>query len=229
MTANSKLNNEIMHRKKIVFFDIDYTLFDVTIFGEKVNAPLAEKLGIKDTKEFLKIAQVANEESKKEHGYYHPTTYLTLLKQATRSTIPLSELEEIYYKEAYYKESLYADALSVISALLEKDIEIGIFSKGHKPFQVMKILGLKKHVKDDKIFIFTDKLEKISEVLQPYKEYKIYLVDDMLLVLEEAKRINRSVSTVFIKRKIRAEFQNGFEYFKPDYVIEELEDLLPLV
>src|SRR5574342_504915 len=99
--------------KKIVLFDIDYTVFDTRTFRANLYELLADKLGSKNKKAFFDLAKRAEADTRQKEGYFKPSTFLNLLKQKTETKLSFSQLEDIFFDESLYVESLYEDARSV--------------------------------------------------------------------------------------------------------------------
>ena len=216
--------------KKIVLFDIDYTVFDTRTFRVNLYELLSEKLGYKNKSNFVDLAKKVEADTRKQEGYFKPSTFLELLKNETKTKISSNELEDIFYDESLYIKSLYEGAKSVFQELvIKKNIQINIFSTGEKKFQMQKITALTDMLMIDNLHIYVDKLKKLKEVLQQYEDYHIYMVDDFPIVLKEAKQFNKNITTIWVNRGIRIEDEELIKSFKVDYIIKKLEEIIPLV
>jgi hypothetical protein len=216
--------------KKIVLFDIDYTVFNTNVFRSNLYPLLAEKFGFSDLSLFIELAKEVGKETKEKIGYFNPETFLKLLKEKSKKDVPISELEDIFFDETLYIESLYEDARSVFQELvMKRDIQINIFSTGDKKFQMRKIAILKDMLHDDNLHIFVDKLKRLKDVLQQYEEYHIYMVDDLPTVLKEAKSFDKNITTIWMNRDKKLNEQDFVTNFKADYVVKNLEEIIPLV
>lgn len=154
---------QLNERKKVVLFDIDYTLFDTD-----------------------------------------------RLKQ--------SELQE---------HKLYDEVVSVLEDL-SKIADLGILSEGDLAFQKKKLLKteIEKHFSKNNVFIVSDKLAALDQILKKYKNNKLYLVDDRLQILEKAKELHSAIITIWVKRGPFASLPSSF---KPDKTIENLSALVSIV
>lgn len=216
--------------KKIVLFDIDYTVFDTHAFRANLYALLVEKLKYRQKDTFFDLAKKIEKETREKEGYFKPLTFLNLLKEYTKTKLSFKELEDIFFDESLYVESLYEDARSVFQELvMKRNIQINIFSTGEKKFQMQKISSLRDMLMVDNLHIFVDKLKKLKDVLKEYEEYHIYMVDDYPTVLKEAKKFNKNITTIWINRDTKLEDKGFIKSFKVDHVIKSLEDLIPLV
>lgn len=200
---------------KIVFFDIDRTLFDpesfLNNFFERVNAESNVK--IQDIKEHY-------ERSKKETGYFIPDTFLSEIVKDYRQ-INKQKLEEIFWSPELIRKSLYDDSLSIKK--LADGVTIGIFSKGDKKFQMSKLTFIKDILKEENIFIFPDKISQIGLVLSKNPDRETEFVDDDLGVLKAIKEKSNSSRLFLIDRESNLEDNVGVKRIKS---LEELEDLI---
>lgn len=215
---------------KIVLFDIDYTLFDTDIYIENFSHLLSEELGISDLKEYSQASQAAILEVKKNAGFFDPKEFLKILiKNAKRPTTE-EKLENIFWNINKYDLALYADTVKVLE-LLKKDGKyiLGILSTGHKKHQQTKILALKRFFKEEHIYIFPDKIKELETVLSKYKKYDIYLIDDNLSVLNEARKINGTIRTVWLEKQTKHENVNLSNRFNPDYTFTNLSAILSIL
>lgn len=188
--------------EKIIFFDIDGTLFDVSNFLNLLHQKLIEQLGM--TSQDITKLKILYDEVKKENGYFLPTSFLTKIVNHFQ-LVDIDRLEKIFWEVDLYEKSLYKDALAVGD--LAKLARIGIFSKGEREFQKKKLSFLEISINDQDIYIFPNKIDKAREVFGKYEDYKVYLVDDNLEVLEHVKNLTK-VNPVLIDRNSR---YNGTE------------------
>lgn len=125
---------------------------------------------------------------------------------------------------------LYEEAVEVLGKL-KKTVHLGIFSEGNLDLQKTKLFRTKidnsftkKH-----IHIVINKEQTLKGVLKKYKNYLVFLVDDKLTVLYQAKQLLPSLVTIWVKRGMYAQNQAPIEGFVPDAIIENLRELVPLV
>lgn len=215
--------------KKIVLFDIDYTLFDTDSFRLILYEQLADKLGFSDIQEFYKLTIQAEEETKRQLGYYRRDIFLEILKRHAKHKVPFEELQELYQNQSLYTNTLYQDAREVLQKLTADNIHINILSTGYKEFQMMKIASLNEFLPVDSLHIFENKLPHLSDVLSHYQGYNIYIVDDFIDILKEAKSIHPAVTTILITRQKKFEDNFGSRDFIPDYQVKSLTEILPII
>ncbi|MCL6096487.1 MAG: hypothetical protein M1444_02265 [Patescibacteria group bacterium] len=128
------------------------------------------------------------------------------------------------------KYALYDETIPTIKELW-KNVDLGIFSKGDREFQNDKLdkTGLKKYFTRNNIHIFEDKNANLKDVLLKYKNSKVFLIDDKLPVLYEAKLSMPSIVTIWIKRGPFAQNQMPIKNFSPDLTENNLTNLNRLV
>lgn len=220
----------MLENKKIVLFDIDYTVFNTHAFRANLYEFLAKKLGYKNEEDFFILAKQIEGETRKKEGYFKPLTFLNILKQKATTELSLQELEDIFFDESLYIKSLYEDARSVFQELvMKRGIQINIFSTGEKKFQMKKITALKEMLLIDNLHIFVDKLKKLKEVLNQYNDYHIYMVDDFPTVLDEAKKFNKNITTIWVNRNKKPGDKELIETFKIDHTVSNLEEIIPFI
>jgi len=148
-------------------------------------------------------------------------------------TVVLFDIDYTIFDTKVFKDSgltnysLYTEVLPVLQKL-KGIVDLGIFSKGVHEFQNTKLdkTAIGDFFVKDNVHIFEDKDINISKVLERYKDYKVFLVDDKLSVLFQAKTHNPAVFSVWVKRGPFAESQEPIANFSPDMTIENLS-LLP--
>jgi FMN phosphatase YigB (HAD superfamily) len=131
------------------------------------------------------------------------------------------------FKESSLKKySLYNEVMLVLESLA-KIAQLGIFSKGEIELQNVKLqkTGIKNFFNGKNIHIFEDKDLNLKDVLEKYKNFKIFLVDDKLTTLYNAKINTPSIFTVWVKRGPFAENQKPLENFSPDATINDFSSL----
>lgn len=181
--------------KKIIFFDIDGTLFDVSNF---LNGLLI-KIQTENGKEINQTAfNEIYESSKKEKGYFVPSVFIDFI--SSKFSIIKEKAWEIFWEVDLFEKSLYKDSLAIGD--LVNLAQIGIFSKGDLNFQKKKLSFLPIAIDNKLIFVFPDKVSKIREVFGKYKNYKVYLVDDNSEVLSKVRNLSKA-NVILIDRNNR--------------------------
>lgn len=181
--------------KKIVFFDIDRTLFDPELFLNNFYKKISEAFKL-DNWAVQKL-QKLYEESRGGNGYFMPDLFLDKITAAFPN-IDKTKLNQIFWSLDLFQKSLYKDSLSIKN--LSDLATLGIFSKGDNNFQLQKLDSLKDALIESNIYIFPNKIEKIAKVLGNYKGYKIYFVDNDIRVLLKVKEMDTGAVAILIDR-----------------------------
>jgi phosphoglycolate phosphatase-like HAD superfamily hydrolase len=205
-------------RQTIVFFDIDGVIFDAQKFFTDFCDKFVQTNNL-DKKELEKLRNLY-EEVKEEKDFFDPEVFLA--KIISQDSITKEDLESLWWDEESFRECLLIDE-NFLKQIQEKAV-VGIFSKGEINFQKKKIERFNSLINPEDIYIFEDKIVKISKVLARYRDYKIYVVDDNQKVLESFKQIDNLIFTILIKKG-----QAGIVNNDIDVVIESVLQLVPLL
>lgn len=217
-------------KKKVVIFDIDYTVFNTHTFRANLYEHLSEKLEYTNKNFFYDLAKHIEKKTRDREGYFKPRTFIKFLKNELKTDLSIDKLEDIFFDESLYIESLYEDARSVFQELvMKRDIPIIIFSTGEKKFQMYKLSGLKHMLQEDQIHIFVDKLKRLKDILSEYKNYRIYMVDDLPTVLKEAKQFDKGVVTIWVNRDRHVTEKDFVKNYTSDFVISSLTEVTKIV
>ena len=155
--------------------------------------------------------------------------------QLTKPVV-LFDIDYTLFDTAFFKESgllkhkIYGEVMQVLDGLNEV-ATLGIFSKGESEFQKTKLkkTGMAKFFKKENIHIFDDKDINLIEVIDKYKDYKIFLVDDKLGILYSAKKHMPQVIAIWVKRGPYAQNQTEIIGFKPDAIVDNLSEVVKIV
>ncbi len=215
--------------RHIVLFDIDYTIFDTNLFRKNLYPLLAKKIGVLYDQKFIFLVKQIEEECKKSLGHYDSKMFLSKLVKELNTSIAVEDLEKTFWNNKIISDCLYEEVQDVFEKLAEiENISLAIFSTGEVDFQTQKIAAIKKYFKNDHVFIFANKQDKISEIIKIYQGKPIFLVDDSLQILYDAKSINKNVVTVLVKRDSKQEKSEKM-HFVPDWEISSLRQIIPIV
>ena len=218
-----------MTKPKIVLFDIDYTLFDTSVFKETINKKIKDKVGNNRLKNLDKKINNIFLKSREEAGYFNPRHFVSMINAEFKINLPLSFLDRNLGDESLY-ENLYNDVKDVLEKLSrESNLFIGVFSAGDIKFQKSKIKLIRHLFHKDHIHIFLNKEFEVKKTIDKYKNHKLFIIDDWLNILEKSKKMNKSVITIWIKRKGN-EFRKKNEIkFIPDYELSDLRRVVSII
>lgn len=154
------------------------------------------------------------------------------MKVLNKNKIVLFDIDYTLFDTAVFKDSslssyqLY-DEIEQLLINLSSIVELGIFSKGEKEFQKLKLqkTNIEKYFHPENIHIFENKDENLQAVIKKYSDRKVYLVDDKLEVLSNAKKYNHSIMTIWIKRGPFAQDETLLNNFSTDKIVESLNEI----
>lgn len=213
--------------KKIILFDIDYTLFNTTKFKDLVTERISQLIE-EVPKNLSELLHEVYRDARLDKQF-NPSLFPKLLKQKIKTDVSAVILEQIWFDQQLMRESLYEETIPFLHELQKRNITLGIFSTGNSEFQSAKISLLEDVLHKDYIHIFSDKVSQIDTVVRSYKRYDLTLVDDFIQVLAKAKNLDTSLSTVWVKRGLYAEKQIMPRGFTPDTIITRLDEMLPFI
>lgn len=216
-----------MNSNIIVFFDIDYTLFDTARFREKLFGMLAADLHMSVVDIIAKHQEVIDILIEKK-GFFDPTTYANIFSVAIGKEKESGKILAAILKDEIFLDNYYKEIMGVLEELSGR-VNIGIFSKGETSFQRKKLHGIKHFFKDHNIHITVDKHKTLPEFTSSHKGKTIYFVDDALDVLHTAKLLSNDITVIWVKRGKYAQKQLPIAGFTPDAIIENLSELIPLI
>jgi len=150
--------------------------------------------------------------------------------------IVLFDIDYTLFDTKAFKDSklknyyLYEEVLHVLEELV-KVAELGIFSMGDTEFQNRKLVetGIANYFKDKNVHVFSDKEVKLKDMLDKYQQYKVFLVDDRLTVLHNAKTMMPSIFTIWVKRGPFAQVQGTIPGFAPNSEVFDLNEIIKII
>ncbi len=215
--------------KKVILFDIDHTLFDTEKFRETTYKKLAAKLKYNNDREFTRLAREAEEITVRAIGYFDPSLFIKNIIELAESNLKTGDLEKEYLKKDNFEKAVYSEVLPTLRRIKKiNNISIGILSTGETKFQRRKVEVLKELLSEEHIHIFVNKLTEIDKVINKYKNFEIYIVDNLLSVLELVKKVAGYVKTVYVRRSDLLE-KSGRENFTPDVEVKDLRGILSFI
>ena len=216
--------------KKIVLFDIDYTLFDmekfrIKMFGEIIKKTRHER--ISNLEYLLRNAYFIYRE---ESRTFDPKAFTKYLVRKLKIRVEPEILENAITKQDIFLGNLYEETKETVEALSRNKLQkIGIFSGGEINFQKKKIKEIEDYFHKEHIHIFAFKNKKLLSIVKRYKRDKLYIIDDHLEILHFAKKSNKSIFTVWIKRGRFAVDHKGIIGFAPDATIVNLREVVKII
>ena len=218
--------------KKVILFDIDYTLFDSSKFRKKLYSAIKISLKKKDIHVPDEKLVNAYKVLRNEVPYFSPRIFAKKLGNEIGEKIDEDFLETEIFGSIIFNHNLYEEVLEVFKMLSKiEDLEIGIFSTGEEKFQGQKINEIINLLNSKHIHIHLYKDDNLTTVVKKYKEMKLILVDDVLKILAKASSIDQDLITIWIERKEKSEF-NKNDYigdFKPSHEIKNLNEVVSII
>lgn len=204
--------------KKIIFFDVDRTLFDPGLFLKNFYDSLSQNFSLGN--QVNERIQAIYEEVKNEKGYFIPKLFLKIINEEYPQC-SLDKLNKTFWSIDLFEKSMYKDTPFIKK--LASLATIGIFSKGDEEFQKYKLNFIKDLLDDKNVYIFPNKIAKIDEVFGKYSEYKTYFIDNEIEALEEVKKRFGDIITILIDRTNEYEDNKNIIKIKS---FEELEGII---
>lgn len=215
--------------KKIILFDIDYTLFNTDLFRDLTYPQLRNILEQEDTPQYHAVIKEVERSLIKEGGY-EPVAFATLLSEVLKIPAKRNEIEQLFYSKELYEQCLYPDVTFVIQQLSKsEDVQLGIVSKGEQTFQKRKIEALRLYFIEKNIFISEDKNSEIQKMKDAYRNNQAIIIDDSQVFLHEVQETWDQAYTVLMERENRYERRVDVKDFVPEATIHALDEVLPLV
>ncbi|OGH39313.1 MAG: hypothetical protein A3B44_02420 [Candidatus Levybacteria bacterium RIFCSPLOWO2_01_FULL_38_21] len=137
---------------------------------------------------------------------------------------------DVFKETQLKKHSVYDEVYDVLKKL-SKIARLAIFSEGETNFQKTKLhrTDIMKYFNEHDIHISKSKIDKLTPVIRKYSYGKLFLVDDKLSILFDAKRMLPKVFTIWMKRGMYAENQKEIKGFKPDFEVKSLKEIVSII
>lgn len=215
--------------KKVILFDIDYTLFNTDKFRDITYPKLMQLLRQEDLPQYHEEVKLIEKDLIKGGGY-EPVIFARTLAKALQLQPEYDAISKLFYDEKLYDNCLYPEVKDVLNKLSKKeDFILGIISKGENTFQRRKIASINHFFASENIYISLDKFDKIDEIYNNYLGDKLTVIDDSALFLDAVKKKWDAIFTVFMKRESRYERREAPSDFNPDMKFLQLDELLSLL
>jgi putative hydrolase of the HAD superfamily len=219
---------------RCVFFDLDYTLFDLRQYSHGALCDISEYLGTATGRPVSEVRQVFLQELERGHQHVLNRGLLELGLTGHEKLIPA--LIDIY-RSHQPSLSLYPDAISTLQSLREMGCKLGVVTNGTLSTQQKKVMALGLTAWLD-VIVYADALGRAHwkpsplpyrlalEALDGNPTKTLYVGDDPHTDFKGARMVG--MTTV---RILRGEFQQVAEepMFPPDHTIMSLEELIFLI
>lgn len=214
-----------MDKKKIILFDIDYTLFNTDKFRDITYPQLMELLQQEDTEKYhQKVMEVEKELISR--GGYEPVGFAHALSEALKILPKHHQLEQLFYDTTLYETCLYPEDRNVLEKLSQrKDVVLGIVSRGENSFQRRKIQTIKSFFPDNNVFISLTKVDLIERMINQFRDMQIFVIDDSAPFLYEFKKADKKIVVILVEKENRYERRPVADGFIPDFKIGNLTEI----
>lgn len=214
--------------QKIIFFDIDYTLWDTRKYRQNFYQAVKDILHIHD-ENFSEKMEKLYRPYMDSRGHFFPEEFAQIVAIHFHKETFVKEILSCILDQQHFQRALYPDAKLVTEKLYKEGFLLGIFSRGIGTFQQSKIASIRDYFAQEHTYIFEEKDKKVAEVLSDYSDYKVYIVDDLPKILQLAKNVSNDITTVWIANGYVERNKKDAPNFVPDYSITKLEELLEIV
>lgn len=216
--------------KKIVLFDIDYTLFDVSYFHKNLYKRLEKITGIESEKLKNNSLEIISDLINKE-SFLDINRYMDLLLGSVSKAEFKKKFEDLLFNQYFFKNGFYKEVGKTLKDL-EKIAEIGLFSHGDEKFQWAKIeqSDFKHYFKNElKHITSRNKLDLLPGIKSKNKNNRVYLIDDNPEIIYSAKKIMPALFTIWLKRGKYVDRAKDYLDFNPDDKIDNLLEVVDIV
>jgi len=215
-------------QNKVVLFDIDHTLFNTDKYQKEAFEKIALLFGEKPAEEVISSAKEVYLKIR-EVDIFHPYRFGQKLNEFLVGNVNPEKIAAIFEDKNFLASCVYDDIHATLETLSKNDLTLGIFSTGEKKLQMEKIDVIGHFFNQEDIHIYPLKDIEIPRILKQYKDKKVYIIDDILRVLEEVDRQSASVTKIWITRK-GASYHDGSDgKFMPTKHITSLSEVIGIV
>lgn len=212
--------------KKIILFDIDYTLSNRDFLRSFGRNYLAKLVG-KTVEELNPLVDSLIEESNGKFGYFDNNYYAKRISEIFKKAELERQIKEMFFVKYPYQKALYPEAFEVLKKLKSYYI-LGIQSDGFKKFQFKKIEPVIDFFDKKYIFIFKDKVKEIYAEIERQKN-KYIILDDKPEHINKLKRLGFNAVLVARGRYAEKYLKNPKKYPFIKEKIFSLKELIPML
>lgn len=215
-------------QSKVILFDIDHTLFNTEKYKTTVFEKLAKLFPDLTEDEVLARAEEVYLQMR-EVDVFNPLRFAKRLLDRLRRKQNVKRMLSILEDKKLLHDCIYPDVETTLIALSKSGVKMGIFSTGDKELQMKKIHIMGDFFSKKNIHIYPLKDVEIPAVIKQYENERLFVVDDILRVLEEFSKQSKAVKTIWIARKDDMYHNGEAEHKKPDKKISSLTELLSIL
>lgn len=212
--------------KKIILFDVDYTLSNRDFLRSFGRHYLASLVG-KTVEELNPTVDKIIKESWKKFGIFDIYYYSKRISEELGDAKLEQKLINMFLTDYPYDKALYPEVRTALNKLKDKYI-LGIQTDGQAIFQLKKIESIVDFFERQYIFVFKNKQEEIYEKIKNI-EHSVIIIDDKPEYIDKLMGID--IQSVLVKRGHFAEEYvknpNGYPNIKE--TISDLNELVLLL
>ncbi|HSW88887.1 MAG TPA: hypothetical protein VLG12_07025 [Candidatus Saccharimonadales bacterium] len=217
--------------RKIILFDIDHTMFDASLYRTLMFDLIADYLAFEDRGKLQQTLEEIYVSHRQRIGYFDLEILLEeLVQQLAIEADTRAVFEAVLEDKASYERAIFDETVAVLEEIgHHKDIILGVFSGGREEHQFRKIQNFIHLFDKEHIHILKMKERDLPEIMQKYTKDTLYLVDDILQILYNAKKSHGNITTIWMKRGTIAARQDQIPGFTPDFTVTNLKEVVPIV
>lgn len=212
-------------KQRLIVFDFDYTLYNAEKWKELVYRELASLFQV-DSTSFNQTATKVYAEIRKA-GYFDPKLFAQKLLSEFDNNVSLTDVLSIIYNPELFKKCYYVETFEVLENL-SKSSTLAIFSTNHDEFFRAKFAPIKQFFSQH-IIVSKDKQKIVHLIGEFIENYEVYVVDDLIQILELVNDQNTKIRTVWVRRDAYSEQISEFKQFSPDFIINNLRELISIL
>jgi FMN phosphatase YigB (HAD superfamily) len=181
--------------KKIILFDIDFTLSNrdyLKSFGREYLSLLTNK----SINELNPIIDSIIKTSWERLGIFDIYFYAKKISEEFKSSKLEKQIIDMFIIDYPYEKAIYPEAIEALNKLKNKYI-LGVQTDGQEIFQLKKIESVIKYFDKKYIFIFKDKMEEIFDKIKGI-EHNVIILDDKPEYIN--KLVKKGIKAILIER-----------------------------
>lgn len=207
--------------KKIILFDIDFTLSNRD-FLKKFGRDYLARLVNKTVGEIDETADQAVHESWEKFGIFNINFYSKKIAEVFNEPDLEEKLMDMFLNKYPYEKALYSEVKEVLHNLKEKYI-LGIQTDGQDVFQLLKIQNIRNYFDEKYIYVFKNKKTEIFDKISGY-EKQVTIIDDKPDYIEKLTKNN--IRAILINRGNFAEKKDKYEIKESINTLQDLDKIL---